>query len=303
MRSLRANGHRILGEAALVRRAHPKRAHRVLVYAVLSLLALAFATPYYWLLTSAFKSLPDIQKIPPDLIPLSPTLANFVELLRNTLFARSVLNSIIVATITTIGALFFCSLAGYAFAKLRFRGRDILFLLMLVTMMVPAIVVLIPNFVMMSKVHLVDTFWPLMLIPVSNSTSIAPPFGIFWMRQYVSAAIPNELLEAARIDGAGEFGIYWKVVVPAIGPGLAGLAIFTFTVSWNSFLQPLVFLRSPELSTYPVQLVALQSLTWPLRPTNLIMAGGAMSVAPMLILFVFLQRYFISGLTVGAVKE
>jgi multiple sugar transport system permease protein len=274
-----------------------------LLYFVLTLLALASVAPYYWLLVSSFKTLPDIQKIPPDIIPKSPTLANFVELLRNTPFAQSLLNSVVVATITTVGALFFCSLAGYAFAKLHFLGRDVLFLLTLATMMVPAIVVLIPDFVLMSRMHLVDTFWPLILIPVSNSTSVVPPFGIFWMRQYFAAAVPDELLEAARIDGVGEFGIFRKIVLPISGPGLAGLAIFTFTLSWNSFLQPLVFLRSPENFTFPVQLVALQSLTWPVRPTNLIMAGGALSVVPMLILFMFLQRYFMSGLTLGAVKE
>jgi ABC-type glycerol-3-phosphate transport system permease component len=275
----------------------------IALHVFLALSALAFVIPYYWLFTSAFKTLPDIQRIPPDLVPRSPTLANFVELLRTTQYSRSILNSVLVASVTTIGALFFCSLAGYAFAKLRFRGRDLLFLAMLATMMVPTVVVLIPNFVMMSRMGLVDTFWPLLLIPVSNSTSVAPPFGIFWMRQYIGSAIHDELLEAARIDGASEFGIYSRIVVPTIGPGLAGLAIFAFTLSWNSFLQPLVFLRSPQNLTYPVQLVALQSLTWPLRPTNLIMAGGALSVAPMLLLFVLLQRHFIAGLTAGAVKE
>jgi ABC-type glycerol-3-phosphate transport system permease component len=274
-----------------------------LLYFVLTLLALAFVTPYYWLLVSSFKTLPDIQKIPPDFIPRSPTLANFLELLRSTPFPHSLLNSVIVAAITTLGALFFCSLAGYAFAKLHFRGRDVLFLLTVVTIMVPPVVVLIPDFVLMSKLHLVDTFWPLVLIPVSNSTSVVPPFGIFWMRQYLAAAVPDELLEAARIDGVGEFGIFLKIVLPICGPGLAGLAIFTFTLSWNSFLQPLVFLHSPENFTFPVQLVAMQSLTWPVRPTNLIMAGGSLSVVPMLILFISLQRYFMSGLTVGAVKE
>ncbi|MFN8453480.1 MAG: carbohydrate ABC transporter permease [Anaerolineae bacterium] len=258
---------------------------------------MAFVTPYYWLFTSAFKSLPDIQKIPPEIVPLSPTLENFAELIKTTYYGQSLLNSLYVGIITTICALFICSLAGFAFAKLRFPGREKLFLIMLVTMMIPSVVLLIPTFIIMTQTALIDTFWSLILI------SIAPPFGIFWMRQYISAAIHNELIEAALIDGAGYFQVYWKVVLPLITPALASLAIFIFTLSWNSFLQPLTFLKSPEKLTYPVQLVAMQSITFPVRPTHLIMAGATLSVAPILVLYIFLQRFFVSGITAGAVKE
>lgn len=270
---------------------------KILLHSVLIVASLFFIAPYYWLLTSAVKSLPDIQKLPPEIIPLSPTLANFRELIYSTGYTQSLLNSLYVGIITTICALFICSLAGFAFAKLRFPGRDKLFVIMLSTMMIPSVVLLIPSFIIMTQVGLIDTFWSLILV------SIAPPFGIFWMRQYISVAIHNELFEAALIDGAGYFQVYWKVVLPLISPGLASLAIFIFTVSWNSFLQPLTFLRSPEKFTYPVQLVAMQSITFPVRPTHLIMAGATLSVAPILVLYIFLQRFFVSGITAGAVKE
>ena len=229
-------------------------------------------------------------------------LAHYAELWHDQRFWHSLANTLYF-TLVSVSLEVSLGLGAALLLQQVFPGRGLVRALVLVPWFIPTVVVLIPNFVMMSRMGLVDTFWPLLLIPVSNSTSVAPPFGIFWMRQYIGSAIHDELLEAARIDGASEFGIYSRIVVPTIGPGLAGLAIFAFTLSWNSFLQPLVFLRSPQNLTYPVQLVALQSLTWPLRPTNLIMAGGALSVAPMLLLFVLLQRHFIAGLTAGAVKE
>ncbi len=273
-----------------------KQLATVVVNTGLLVISLAFIMPFYWMFTSSIKSLPDIQKMPPEAIPLSPTLDNYKQLLGETLYGRSLLNSIFVATITTFLVLFLCSLAGYAFAKLHFCGRDQLFILMMAAMLVPTIVLLIPTYIIMTKVGLIDTFWSLILI------NIAPPFGIFWMRQYIMSAVHDELIEAALIDGASYFGGYWRVVLPIITPALASLAIFTFTLSWNSFLQPLTLLRSPENLTYPVQLVAMQSITFPVRPTHLIMAGATLSVIPILIIFIFLQRYFVSGLTAGAVK-
>jgi ABC-type glycerol-3-phosphate transport system permease component len=208
---------------------------------------------------------------------------------------RNLLNSVVIASGHTVLAVFFASLAGYAFAKMRFPGRDALFLLILLTMMVPPEVGLIPAFVIMSKLRLVNTYWSLIL------PGAASGLGIFFLRQYMSS-LPDAVLEAARIDGCPEFGIYARIVVPMSLPALAALSILAFVGSWNDYLWPLVMLRTPDMQTITLAVPALEATGFNI-PWGAIMAGSVLAAAPPVLIFLFFQRYFVAGVTLGGVKE
>lgn len=273
--------------------------HRVLfsqavLYAVLGVGALGMLMPLYWMVVSAFKPLPEIMTVPVTFVPSQPTLDNFRDLLTETLFGRSMLNSTVIALANVILQVFFCSLAGFAFAKYRFRGRSLLFSLILGTVMIPQYVTLIPNYVVMGRIGWLDTWAPLIIPGIANA------FGIFWMRQYI-ATVPDEYLDAARIDGAGEFGTYWRIVVPMIKPGLVTLALFIFMTSWNEFLLPLVYLRTREL--YTVQLILANIFRVQYKVNyHWVMAAAILATLPIGVLFATLQKQFISGLTLGGLK-
>jgi len=273
--------------------------HRVLfsqavLYAILGIGALAMLMPLYWMVVSAFKPLPEIMTVPVTFVPSQPTLDNFVGLLTETLFGRSLLNSTVIALANVVLQVFFCSLAGFAFAKYRFRGRNLLFTLVLGTVMIPQYVTLIPNYVIMGRIGWLDTWAPLIIPGIANA------FGIFWMRQYI-ATVPDEYLDAARIDGAGEFGTYWRIVVPMIRPGLVTLALFIFMTSWNEFLLPLVYLRTREL--YTVQLILANIFRVQYKVNyHWVMAAAILATLPIGVLFATLQKQFISGLTLGGLK-
>ncbi len=264
-----------------------------------NLLLLAFAAvivfPLYWVLMTSFLPKQQILTKPQALFVTTPQLDNYIELFTVTNFGRSLINSAIVAVaVMAIGA-YFAALAGYAFAKHQFRGRNALFVTLLATMMVPATVTVIPNFLLMSQLGLIDSLWAVIL------PQLTPAFGIFWMRQYIGSAVPSELLDAARIDGASEFGIFNRIVLPVIRPGVAGLAVWLFMMSWNALLLPLAYLHDPNTVTYPVFLAGLKGLeSVVLPPTNLLVAAAVVSTLPIITLFVFAQRSFIAGLTAGA---
>ena len=261
--------------------------------------------PFYYGLVASFMPLSDLYHVPLYLLPPHPTLNNYVTLLAgkyptelssiSTAITRPMLNSLFVACCSTGGTLFFCSLAGFAFAKYRFAGREPLFLLLLATMMVPNAVGLIPNFMIISRLHWVDTYLPL-IVP-----GLASAFGIFWMRQYM-LSVPDELLDASRIDGATEFGIYWNIVLPIVRPALGALSIWTFLTNWNSFMGPLIYLKSEYRFTLPVFLALLNGLAH-YKPVHLVIAGSMISVLPIVALFLALQRQFVAGITMGAVKS
>ncbi len=271
-----------------------RRIGRLVLYAVVGLGAVLMLIPLYWMTVSAFKPLPEILTVPVSFIPLHPTLDNFVELLKETLFARSMLNSAVIAVANMILQVFFCSLAGFAFAKYRFRGRNLLFTLVLGTVMIPQYVTLIPNYVVMGHIGWLDTWAPLIVPGIANA------FGIFWMRQYI-ATVPDELLDAARLDGAGEFGMYWRIILPIIRPGLVTLALFIFSTSWNEFLLPLVYLRTRELYTVQLILSNIYRVQYKVN-YHWVMASSILATLPIALLFGALQRQFISGLTIGSVK-
>lgn len=264
------------------------------LYTVLTLGAIMTAFPFYYMLVTSTHRSATILRIPPPLWFGDALVQNYNELLANLPFWNALWNSLAIATIHTALVLFFCSLGGYGFAKFRFPGRDGLFAFLLATLMVPGAIGLIPSFIIMRYLGWIDT-WNPMIIP-----GIANAFGIFWMRQYIDQAIPNDLMDAGRIDGAHEFRIYWNVVLPVIVPALGALAILTFIGSWNNFLFPLLILKDETKFTLPVALSTLRSLRGTEIGVQILGAAGA--ILPILIVFIAASKQFMSGLTAGAVK-
>ena len=257
--------------------------------------ALVFVFPFYWLLVSSFKTRFQIFAVPPQFVPSPIVFENFVNVFRMTSLGRAFLNSCIIATGHVTAALFLCSLAGYAFAKYRRApGRDALFAFVLGTMMIPGAVTMIPVFIVLSRLHLVNTYWA-MIVPGAASA-----FGIFWMRQFIDAHVPDELLAAARIDGCGEFGIYWRIVLPIARPALAALGILLLIGIWNNLMWAFIVMRTEDMYTMPLLIYLLQG---ELRtPYGMVMAGGLLATLPLVVGFLFFQRSFVQGMTAGALK-
>jgi ABC-type glycerol-3-phosphate transport system permease component len=266
----------------------------IVMYVVLTIIALLAVFPFYWMLVASTLRSADILTLPPPLLPGSDLLTNYNELMASLPFWQAMLNSLFVGVVTTALVLFFCSLGGYAFAKFNFPGRGKLFALMLGTMMVPNILGIIPSFMLMRELGWLNTYLPL-IVP-----SMATAFGIFWMRQYIGSAIPNDLIDAARIDGAHEFRIYWNVVLPVITPALSALAIFTFMGKWNEFFWPLLVLKDEARYTLPVALASLQNLRG--QEIGVQMLGATIAILPVMIVFLMAARRFMAGLTAGAIK-
>jgi putative chitobiose transport system permease protein len=263
-------------------------------YLLLVAIAAVFVFPLLWMVLTSLKGPTDaIFSVPPQFIPNAPTLDNFRRVLDQLPIGRFFLNSIIVATTVTALNLLVTSMAAYPLAKMRFRGREVVFYLLLATLIVPVQLTYIPSFVLAVNVfHYYDTL-PALIVP-----NLASAFNIFLLRQ-AYRSVPDELLEAARIEGAGDLRIWWSIVLPVVRPSLAAVAIFTFVVSWNDFLWPSLMLHTRDNMTLPVGLVALQSQF--LSDLRSIAAGITMTVIPILIVFVALQRHFVRGLA-GAVK-
>lgn len=249
--------------------------------------------PLFWMVSASFMRNGEATTYPPHLMPVAPTLAQYHQLFERLNVGRAFLSSTIIAVAVTLISLLFNSMAGYAFAKLRFRGRERMFGLLLAALVIPAQVGMLPLFLMMRELHLVNSYWGV-IIP-----SLASVFGIFLIRQFM-LSIPQELLEAARIDGAGEIRIYWSLVLPLARPILATLAIFTFMTTWNDFMWPLIILTDQAHYTLPVSIASLVGEH--AQDVELMMAGSVVTVLPVLILFLVLQRYYIAGLMVGSVK-
>jgi len=277
-------------------RTSPKKiAGMIVANSFLLVLALLSVFPLYWALSTSFLPGKDVNGGVQKFFPDNATIENYVQVFTTTQFMHVMLNSAIVAVVVTVFGTFFASAAGYAFSKLRFRGRNALFLLMLLTMMIPIMVTVPINFILMSKIGLLNTLWAVIL------PQLTPAFGIFWMRQYATSNIPDAVLEAARIDGAGEFKMFWRISAPMMRPGIAGLAIFMFMQSWNQLLLPLTYLQTNEKQTYPVFLNYLNT-SYPLVQANLAIVVSVLSTVPLLLIFIFGQRYFVTGVTSGAVK-
>jgi multiple sugar transport system permease protein len=244
--------------------------------------------PFAWMLSTSLKEPGDVFLYPPQWIPDPVQWENYRETVTVMPFGRFYLNSIIQAVAVTALQLLTASLAAFAFARLRFRGRDVLFLLYLATMMIPFPVTMIPNFIIMRYLNWIDTFRALILPPAFSA------FSTFLLRQYFMS-IPLEMDDAARVDGASSFRIWWQIILPLSGPALATLAIFTFLGQWNSFLWPLIVTNSEEMRTLPVGLAAFQgqySVQW-----HLLMAGSVIAVLPILVIYIAGQKWFVRGIT------
>jgi multiple sugar transport system permease protein len=230
---------------------------------------------------------------PPPLLPPAVTLDNYRELFARTGMLRNFGNSLWVSLAITLGSLLFNTLAGYAFAKLRFAGRERIFQTLLAALVLPAQLAMLPLFLLMKQLHLVNTLGGVI------APALATVFGIFLVRQY-ARSIPDELLEAARIDGAGEWRIFFRIVLPMLRPVLATLAVFTFMASWNDFMWPLIVLTGQDNYTLPVALASLSREH--IMDVELMMAGAVATVLPVLLLFLLLQRHYVQGLMLGGVK-
>jgi multiple sugar transport system permease protein len=293
-------------------RIKPKRHFRPLRwlrYIVLIVLAIIFVAPFAYMVTSAFQPVEQMFRYPPQWIPTNPTLDNFTGFLKSgRAIDRWTINSLFVSLTVTTAQLFFNSLVAYTFAKRTFPGRDFLFFMGLATLMIPTEVTLIPNYLIMKNMPLfggnditgqgghgwLDSYWGL-IIP-----HLMSPFGIFLLRQYMRS-IPDQLIDAARIDGAGHFKIYWKIVLPLSRPALAAVAIFTFQYIWEDFLGPLIIISSPELYTLPLGLalfVVQNRTVW-----NLVMAGSVLTTIPAVVLFFIFQKQFVRGIALSGIKE
>lgn len=267
---------------------------RALVYVLLLLAVAATLLPFAWMLLGSFKTQGELLRRPVTWWPQSPTLENYASWFGDLHIDKFFTNSLIVAIVTVLGNLLFCSMIGYALAKMNFPGKRFLFLLVMVTLMVPGVVTFVPLFVMVSKLGLVSTY-PALFLPF-----LASPVGVFLMRQFM-LGIPDSIIEAARIDGASEFRIFTRVVMPLCGPPLATLGILTFLGSWNNFLWPLVAAQSEDKYTLPV---ALSLFSTGENATNygLLLAGSVLVITPIVALFVALQRFFIQSVAATGIK-
>jgi multiple sugar transport system permease protein len=270
----------------------------VLLHAGLVLGALIVGGPLFWMAISSFKDETDILRFPPSLIPDPITLSNYILALTGEYsLIVGYVNSLKIAIISTVGTLFTSSLAAYALARLRFAGRDLLFGTLVATLMVPGQITLIPTYVLYHQLGWLNTHLPLIMPMI-----LANAFGIFLLRQFIKS-IPEELEDAARIDGANPFTIYLKIILPLIKPALAALAIFSFMQSWNGFLAPLIYLSSRELYTLPLMMSGLRSIgggdATLMGPT---MAAATIAVLPVVILYLAAQRYFIEGVMLTGMK-
>ncbi|WP_328500208.1 carbohydrate ABC transporter permease [Streptomyces sp. NBC_00457] len=272
----------------------PTRTGRILLYPTLVLLLLAFLAPLLWALSGSFKPRGDIFAHPPELIPDPFTLHNYRALIDDQPFVRWFVISTVVAVIATAVSVFVCALAGYGFAKFRFAGRRPLFAVMFSSLSIPFAVILVPLFVILVKTGL-GSPWFALIVPW-----VAPAFGIFMMQQYIVQSVPDSVLEAARIDGASEFGIFRRVVLPLLRPALGALAVWTFLQSYNSFLWPLVLVSDSSQYTLPLGLQTL--FVSEQRQYDLVLAGAVLAVLPAVALFVLLRKQLLEGLSTGAVK-
>lgn len=265
-----------------------------LTYVVLSLALIAVTAPFIWMILGSVKTDGELRQVPPTWWPQTPTLDNYTQLFARLNFTQYFVNSFIVAVAVTIGNLLFCSMLGYALAMLNFRGKNVILALVLGTLMIPGVVTFIPQYVLVVNLGLADTLTALLL------PFLVGPFGVFLMRQFIMG-LPPDLIDAGRVDGAGELTIFARIILPLLGPAMATLGILTFLGSWNNFLWPLVVAQNEKSYTLPV---ALALYTTGQNQTNygLMLAGACVVVLPLLIVFLLFQRRFIEGVATTGIK-
>ena len=255
--------------------------------------ALVFLFPLYWMFTGSFKTQSVAIKIPPDLFPLDPTLFNYISIGTQSMVPRWFLNSLIVASVGTLLVVTVSSLAGYALAKKKFFGSNVIFWIVLSTMMVPQYLLIVPLFIIMRDLHLIG-YLPALFLP-----AVGAPFSVFLLKQF-SQTLPNEIFDAGKIDGCTETGLFTRLALPMMRPGIGAIAIFSFTGLWNDFLWPLIIVSKRTSLTLPVGIATLKDEYT--AQFGLQMAAGVSAALPMVIMFLIFQRFFVKGLTLGAIK-
>lgn len=264
-------------------------------YIILIIGLVATLLPFFYIIVSSLKNEAELRQTPPDFFPKEPTLKHYIAILTDEKIplVQNLFNSIFVSLSRVLITLFTSSFAGYIFAKYHFKGKDLAFGVILIQIMIPFQVVMIPNYLLVVKLGLIDSLWAL-IIP-----AFVDAYGIFMMKQFIEA-MPGELMDAARIDGASEFGIYMKIILPQMGPPLASLGIFTFMSTWNDYLWPLIVLTSPEKRTIPLLVVWFQ--TQHVSNQGLVLAASILTLLPIFFVYIFLQRWIVDQATSSAFK-
>lgn len=274
-----------------------RRLVRGLLVALLAVLAVPFVFPTWWMASSSLKPMSEILRIPPTVLPEAVSWQAYADVFRLQPFAQQYWNSLYIAVVVTLGTILVASMAGYAFARIRFPGANALFVLVLVGLLVPAEVTIVPLFRMVNQLGLIDTHWPLVVVPIFGAPSV---LATFIMRQFF-LGLPRELEEAGRMDGLGRWGIFWRIAFPLARPAVAAVAIFTFLKSWNLYLEPIVYLSSRENFTLPQALTqyvdAYGGPMW-----NVQLAATTLTVLPVLTVFLVAQRQFVQGLAHSGLK-
>ncbi|MBU1334128.1 MAG: carbohydrate ABC transporter permease [Alphaproteobacteria bacterium] len=270
---------------------------RVALYGLLCVLLIPFVFPTWWMLTSSVKPISDIFAFPPDLWPRRFDFSTYAKVFELQPFARQYWNSAYIAAIVTLGTMVVSSMAGYAFARIKFPFSNTMFMIVLLGLLIPSEVTIVPLFQMFLGWGMINTHWPLILVPVFGAPSV---FATFVMRQFF-IALPGELEEAARVDGLGRFKIFWLIALPLAKPALGAVAIFTFLHSWNLYLEPIVFLSSTQMFTLPQALTqftdAYGGAMW-----NIQLAAATMTAIPVLVVFIIAQKQFVEGLAHTGLK-
>ncbi len=270
---------------------------KVVLYGVMCVLLIPFVFPTWWMVTSSMKPISDIFAFPPQLVPQSYDWTTYSKVFELQPFVRQYWNSAYIAAVVTVGTMIISSMAGYAFARIRFPYANAIFMIVLLGLLIPSEVTIVPLFQMFLKAGMVNTHWPLILVPIFGAPSV---FATFVMRQFF-VTLPAELEEAARVDGLGRFKIFTRIALPLAKPALASVAIFTFLHSWNLFLEPIVFLSSAEMFTLPQALTqytdAYGGPMW-----NIQLAAATLTALPVLIVFIIAQKQFVEGLAHTGLK-
>ena len=273
------------------RRGRRGQATRAVVWVLLLAGGILMVMPFVYMLSTSLKSNAEVYEL--SLLPRAPTLANYQRLAGASGFPRWFLNSLAIAVVTTASVLFFDSLVGYTLAKFRFRGRRVVFLAILSTLMIPTEMLVLPWYVMSKNLGWLDTYWGIMFPGMMTG------FGTFLMKQFFES-VPDELLEAGRVDGLGEFQIWWRIAMPLVGPALSALAIFTFLGNWTAFLWPLISTTKRELYTLPVGFASFSGEFQ--REWEMVMAGASVATLPVLLVFILLQKYIVRGVMLAGIK-
>ena len=291
--------HTTAGRAAIAKRTgdRARMGRRVLFYLALAVMSIPFVMPTWWMFISSLKPISEIFASPPTLWPENPTFDGYVKAFEMQPFAQQYFNSLYISVLVTAGTMLIASLAGYAFARIRFPGQNALFMVVLVGLLIPSEVTIVPLFQIFNAMGLINTHWPILLVSTFGAPSV---LATFIMRQFF-LSLPIELEEAARLDGLGRLQIWWRIAMPLAGSALAAVAIFTFLHIWNLYLEPTVYLQSPELFTLPQALTrytdAYGGQLW-----NVQLAAATMTALPVLVVFVLAQKHFVEGLAQSGLK-